>query len=64
MYCKEKVEFLGYELFGVDDKICWVDNDGENKYDRYGKFLICFVSKSGNGFGKEINGDMFVYKYE
>lgn len=41
-----------------------MDNDGENKYDRYGKFLICFVSKSGNGFGKEINGDMFVYKYE
>ena len=64
LYCKEKAESLGHELFGVDDKICWADNDGENKYDRYGKSSTCSVSKSGNGSGKEINGDMFVYKYE
>ena len=64
LYCKEKAESLGHKLFGVDDKICWADNDGENKYDRYGKSSTCSVSKSGNGSGKEINGDMFVYKYE
>ena len=64
LYCKAKAESLGHELFGVDDKICWADNDGENKYDRYGKSSTCSVSKSGNGSGKEINGDMFVYKYE
>lgn len=32
-------------------------------YDDYGKFLKCIVGKIGYGFGKEINGDMFVYCY-
>ena len=63
-YCKAKAESLDYKLFGADDKNCWADNDGNNTYDKYGESSTCSVSKSGNGSGKEINGDMFVYRYE
>ena len=63
-YCKGKAESFGYKLFGVDDNTCWADNDGKNDYDKYGESSTCSVSKSGNGSGKEINGDMFVYRYQ
>ncbi|XP_078346313.1 uncharacterized protein LOC144631689 isoform X2 [Oculina patagonica] len=63
-YCKAKAENFGYKMFGAEDKNCWGGDDAENTYDKYGESLTCSVSKSGNGSGKEINGDMFVYRFE
>lgn len=63
-YCKAKAESFGYKMFGAEDKNCWAGDDAENTYDRYGESSTCSISKSGNGSGKEINGDMFVYRFQ
>ncbi|XP_078346606.1 uncharacterized protein LOC144631897 [Oculina patagonica] len=61
-YCKAKAETFGYKTFGVDDKACWSGDKAEETYDDYGKSDKCSVSKkTGNGSGKELNGDIFVY---
>ena len=61
-YCKAKAEQFGYQTFGVDDKDCWSGGKAEETYDDYGKSTKCSVSKTGNGSGKELNGDIFVYQ--
>ena len=63
-YCKEKAQTFGYKIFGADDKACWSGDDAANSYDDYGKSKKCSVSKkTGNGSGKELNGDIFVYQF-
>ena len=62
-YCAKKAESFDYKMFGADNKNCWVGDDAENTFDKYGASSKCSVSNSGNGSGKEINGDMFVYRY-
>ncbi|XP_078347947.1 lactadherin-like [Oculina patagonica] len=62
-YCKAKAEEFAFETFGVDDQACWSGDKAEETYDDYGKSDRCSVSqKTGNGSGKELNGDMFVYQ--
>ncbi|KAL9955598.1 hypothetical protein ACROYT_G036941 [Oculina patagonica] len=63
-YCRAKAETFGYKVFGADDKNCWSGDDAENTYDYWGESSKCFVGKSGNGSGRETNGDMFVYRFE
>lgn len=63
-YCRAKAETFGYKVFGADDKNCWSGDDAENTYDYWGKSSKCSESKSGNGSGREINGDMFIYRFE
>lgn len=63
LHCSKQAEYYGYTVFGVDDKNCWAGNDAENTYDDYGKSSKCTVGKTGYGSGKEINADMFVYRY-
>lgn len=62
-YCSAKARSFGYNVFGADDRNCWAGDDAENTYNKYGESSTCSVGKSGNGSGKEINGDMFVYQY-
>ncbi|RMX52480.1 hypothetical protein pdam_00013778 [Pocillopora damicornis] len=57
--CTKKAEDSGYKVFGVDDKNCWADKSGKNKYDVYGESSEC-----RKGSGSEIDGDMFVYRFE
>ena len=57
--CTKKAENSGYKVFGVDDKNCWADKSGKNKYDVYGESSEC-----RKGSGSEIDGDMFVYRFE
>ena len=62
-HCKAKAEAKGYQLFGVDDKACWSGDKAGDTYDDYGKSSKCLVTKkTGNGSGKDINGDVFVYQ--
>ena len=62
-YCKGKAEALGYKIFGADNKSCWSGDDAKNTYKKYGESKRCDVSKkTGNGSGKTINGDAFVYE--
>lgn len=62
-YCKDKAETHGYKTFGVDDKACWSGDNAGETYDDFGKSDKCSVSKeTGNGAGKDINGDIFVYQ--
>lgn len=62
-YCKAKAETFGYETFGVDDRACWSGDKADETYDDYGNSGKCSVSKkTGNGSGKELNGDIFVYQ--
>ncbi|XP_078367511.1 coadhesin-like isoform X2 [Oculina patagonica] len=61
-YCKDKAETYGYETFGVYDNACWSGDKAEETYDDYGKSNNCSVSKSGNGSGNWLNGDIFVYQ--
>ena len=63
-HCADKAKSFGYKMFGADDKNCWGGDDAEGTYNKYGESTKCSVSKSGNGSGQEINGDMFVYRYE
>ena len=63
-HCRKKAESFGYKLFGADDKTCWADKSGKNKYELYGKSSECSIGKSGKGSGRDINGDMFVYRLE
>lgn len=63
-HCRKKAESFGYKLFGADDKSCWAGDDAENTYDKYGQSSTCSVNNNGNGSGRELNGDMFVYRYE
>ena len=62
-YCKMKAEALGYKIFGADNKSCWSGDDAKNTYKKYGESKRCdFSKKTGNGSGKTINGDAFVYE--
>ena len=61
-FCKAEAEKFGYQTFGVDDKSCRSGVKAEETYDDYGKSTKCSVSKSGNGSGRELNGDVFVYQ--
>ena len=62
-YCKEKAEAFGYKIFGADDKSCWSGDDAKSTYDKYGESKLCAFSKrTGNGSGKDANGDVFVYE--
>lgn len=63
-HCRKKAESFGYKLFGADDKTCWADKSGKNKYELYGKSSECSIGKSGKGSGRDVNGDMFVYRFE
>lgn len=63
-YCAEKAETFGYNVFGVDNKNCWSGDKAETTYDDHGVSSKCSVSKTGNGSGKQLNGDMFVYRLE
>ena len=62
-HCSKRAKTFGYTVFGVDDKNCWAGSDAENTYDKDGESSKCTVGKTGYGSGKEINGDMFVYRY-
>lgn len=64
-HCKSKAEELGYKTFGVDDEACWSGDSADATYDDYGKSSKCSVTtKTGNGSGTNINGDIFVYQLE
>ena len=64
-YCKSKAEVDGYKTFGVDDKACWSGVLADETYDDNGKSIKCSVTKkTGNGSGRDINGDIFVYQLE
>ena len=64
-YCRGKAEAIGYRMFGVDDKNCWSGDVPESTYDKYGESKLCvFSRKTGNGSGKDRNGDVFVYRRE
>lgn len=64
-YCKSEATALGYKTFGVDDKACWAGDSAEETYDDNGKSTECSVNrKTGNGSGRDINGDVFVYQLE
>ena len=64
-YCKSEAEELGYKIFGVDDKACWSGDSAEDTYDDNGKSIKCPVTfNTGNGSGRNINGDIFVYQLE
>ncbi|XP_078346340.1 uncharacterized protein LOC144631705 isoform X1 [Oculina patagonica] len=62
-YCSAEAKKFKYKVFGVDDQNCWSGDDAENTYDKYGESSQCSVKK-GKGIGKQINGDIFVYKSE
>lgn len=62
LHCRDGAKRDNKTVFGVDDKNCWTGVDAENTYDRYGESSKCTV-KAGYGSGKEINGDMFVYRF-
>jgi len=62
-YCKEKAENNGYKIFGADDKSCWTGRNAKSTYKKYGESKLCdFSKKTGNGSGKTVNGDVFVYE--
>ena len=65
-YCKAKAKQLGYNLFGADDKNCWSSDDAENNYNKYGVSTQCVFSNKGTGHanGQDVNGDVFVYRFE
>jgi len=64
-YCKAKAEAFGHNMFGADDKNCWSGDNPEVTYNKYGVSNLCSINRrTGNGAGKDINGDVFVYKLE
>ena len=63
-YCVKKAEIFGYKIFGADNKNCWVGDDAETTYDKFGGSSKCSISKSGYGSGTALYADMFVYRYE
>lgn len=64
-YYKSEAEALDYSTFGVDDKACWSGNAAEDTYDDNGKSIKCPVTfTTGNGSGRNINGDIFAYQPE
>lgn len=62
-YCKGKAEALGYKIFGADNKSCWTGKNAKSTYKKYGESKLCdFSKRTGNGSGKTVNGDVFVYE--
>ena len=62
-YCKGKAEAFGYKMFGADDKSCWSGDNAKSTYKKYGESKQCdFSKKTGNGSGKSVNGNVFVYE--
>ena len=63
-HCKILADKKGYKIFGVDNSICWTDENAAKTYNKYGLSNDCSVSKkTGNGSGESKKDSIFVYQY-
>jgi len=59
--CMSEADGKGITLFGMDDKRCWIGEDADSSYDRYGTSGLCKKTKKGINYGLSEHDAMRVY---
>ena len=59
--CKKEAEGKGITLFGMDDKRCWIGENADSPYDKYGTSGLCKKTKKGINYGLSQDDTMQVY---
>ena len=59
--CMSEADGKGITLFGMDDKRCWIGEDANSSYDKYGTSGLCRKTKKGINYGLSEHDTMRVY---